>query len=204
MKKYVQKFLITTALGMVAASAETDCVALSQAVNFEVAAEKARVLEIVTKHVAAAPECACEVVKTAIKASNANKQAVAAIVEAAIISAPAQMRVITQCAIATAPDAASDIQAVLSKIDPNGGETAHTSKSGKAPAEVAEESFNPLDFPGDETSTVGPRTGTGGPRNDNGGGDPTGGGDPYLRPGPRFNTPPIIDSPAIGYQQPAT
>jgi len=192
MKKYVQKFLITTAFGVVAASADTDCVALSQAVSLEVSAEKAKVLEIVSKHVAAAPECACEVVKTAIKASDADKKAVAAIVEAAITSAPAQMRVITQCAIATAPDAASDIQAVIARLDPNSGETAETSKSGKAPAEVAEEGFNPLDFPGDETSTVGPRIGTGG-------------GDPYLRPGPRFNTPPIIDTPGPGpYQQPTT
>ena len=64
---------------------------------------------------------------------------------------------------------------------------------------------DPRDFPGDETSPVGPRTGTGGPRNDNDGGDSTGGGDPSVRPGPRFNNPPpIIDSPPSGYQQPTT
>lgn len=184
MKKFFQKVITTTAFGVAAASADVDCMALSQVINSEIAAEKTKVLEVVTKHIAAAPECACEVVKCAIKASEADKQAVAAIVEAAITSAPAQMRVITQCAIATAPDAASDIQAALAKLDPNSGETVETSKSGKAPAEVAEEGFNPLDFPGDETSTVGPRSGTGG-------------GSPYLRPGPQFNSPPIINTPVV-------
>jgi len=184
MKKYVHTLLFTSALGVVVANAETDCVALSQTVSLEVSAEKAQVLEIVSKHVAAAPNCACEVVKAAIKISEADSQEVAAIVEAAITSAPDQSRLISQCAIATAPDAISDVQAVLAKLDPNSGESsasAKSAKSGKAPAEVAEESWNPLDFPGDETSTIGPRPGT----------DPNS----TLRPGPQFDNPPIIDTP---------
>jgi hypothetical protein len=155
---------------------------LSQSVNLEVSADKAKVIEIVSKHIAVAPECACEIVKTAIKASDADKMVVASIVEAAITSAPAHARIISQCAIATAPDAASEIQALLAKLDPNSGESVDTSKSGKAPAEVAEETFNPLDFPGDETSTVGPRVGTSGPFI-------------YLPPGPPFNPPPITYDP---------
>lgn len=176
MKKYVQKFLIATAFGIVTASAATDSVALCRTVNLEVTAEKARVVEIVTKYAAAAPEYASEVVKTAIKASDADEKTVAAIVEAAIKASAADKKAvdaIVKAAIATAPDAASDIQAVIARLDPNSGETA-----------VAEGRFNPLDFPGDETSTVDPRTGDGDPRSD---------------------TPPIINTPEPGpYQQPTT
>lgn len=186
MKKYIHTLLFTTAFGVVAATAETDCVALAQTVNLEVTAEKNQVLEIVGKYVAASPNCACEVVKTAIKATEADSNTVAAIVEVAITSAPDQSRLISQCAIATAPDAISGIQAVLAKLDPNSGDStasAKSAKGGKAPMPAPKEGWNPLDFPGDETSVIGPRQGT----------DPNS----ELRPGPQFGTPPIIDTPVV-------
>ncbi|MDE0730581.1 MAG: hypothetical protein OSB36_06590, partial [Longimicrobiales bacterium] len=89
-----------------------------------------------------------------------------------------------QCAIATAPDAIGDVQAVLAKLDPNSGDSgisSKSSKSSKAPAgEVAAEDWNPLDFPGDENSTVGPPPGTDG-------------GSSILPPGPQIDAPPAVD-----------
>lgn len=184
MKKYINSILITTALGVFGVNAEVDCIALSQSVTLEVTADSSKVLEIVSKEVAAAPSCSCEIVKAAIKASEAESKTVAAIVEAAISAAPDQMRLISQCAIATAPDAIGDVQAVLAKLDPNSGDSgisSKSSKSSKAPAgEVAAEDWNPLDFPGDENSTVGPPPGTDG-------------GSSILPPGPQIDAPPAVD-----------
>lgn len=183
MKNYVKSILITSALGVIGVSAEVDCVALTQTVSLEVSADKSKVLEVVSKQIAAAPNCACEVVKSAIKSSEADGDTAAAIVEAAITAAPDQLRLISQCAIATAPDAAGKIQAVLAKLDPNSGDSGLSSKSSKA-SEVAGEDYNPLDFPGDSKSVVGPFRGTDG-------------GNGYLRPGPQFGSPPIIDTPIV-------
>lgn len=176
MKNHIHSILLTTALGVVGASAEVDCVALSQSVSLGVANDKSLVLEIVSKETAAAPGCACEIVKSAIKATKAENATVAAIVEAAITAAPDQMRLISQCAIAIAPDAISEIQAVLAKLDPNSGESVISSKSSKAPAdEVASEDWNPLDIPGDKRE---------GPQ-------------PKLRPGPPTSVPPSLNPPSV-------
>ncbi|NJM38324.1 MAG: hypothetical protein HC845_10955 [Akkermansiaceae bacterium] len=109
---------------------------------------------------AAAPGCACEIVKSAIEASVADTKIVAAIVEAAAMAAPEQMRLISQCAVAVAPDALSAVQAVLAKLDPNLGETGASSKgskSAKSPAGEVASAGNPLDFPGQ--GPVGPTPG---------------------------------------------
>jgi hypothetical protein len=61
------------------------------------------------------------------------------------------MRLIAQCAIAAAPDALTDVQAVLAKLDPNSGEAGDSGKSAKgakAPAGEVAAMPNPLDFPG--------------------------------------------------------
>ena len=182
MKKYVKSILVTTAFGVIGVNAQVDCIALSQSVMLEVSKDKSSALEIVSKQIAAAPTCACEVIKSAIKASEGDTKQVAAIVEVAITAAPDQMRLITQCAIATAPDAIADIQLVLAKLDPNSGDSATVSKSSKAPIkgtseEVKDKEWNPLDFPSDRNSTVGPRPGTyGGPQ--------------IISPGPQIESPP--------------
>lgn len=179
MKKHASSILLLTAFGIVGASAEVDCAALSQSVNIKVAADKSQVLEITSKEIAAAPGCSCEIVKAAIKASEAETKTVGAIVEAAVTAAPDQMRLISQCAIATAPDAIGEIQAVLSKIDPNAGDSPVSSKSAKEPAkDVPAAEWNPLDFPGE--GPVGPRPGMDG-------------GNPLLRPRPPFQPEPGVD-----------
>ncbi len=178
MKNYIRTILATTALGVIGVHAKDDCVAISQAVIIGVSEDESRVLEIVSKEIAAAPSCACEIVKSAIKSSKADNKTVAAIVGAAVTAAPAQMRLISQCAIAVAPDAAGEIQAVLAKLDPNSGDSGLSSKSAKSAKapEVAEEDWNPLDFPGGRDPNIGP-------------------GD--LPPGFPFDTPPIINPPVV-------
>jgi hypothetical protein len=157
MTKYAKAILAITALGVIGVNAKDDCVAISQSVVIGISEDKSQLLEIVSKEIAAAPNCACEIVKSAIKASKADNMTVAAIVGAAVAAAPDRMRLISQCAIAVAPDAAAEIQAVLAKLDPNSGDTEASSKSSKSAKdpEVAEEDWNPLDFPGGRDPNIG-------------------------------------------------
>lgn len=149
MKKIATCILLATAMGALVVNAkEADCLAISQSVAIEVSANQAHVLEIVSGQVAAAPGCACEIVKSAIKASKADVPTVVAIVGAAITEAPEQLRLISQCAIAAAPDAITAIRALLATLDPNSGDSGSGAKDSKAAGdtEVAAQ-FNPLDFP---------------------------------------------------------
>lgn len=129
-------------------AADQDCLKLSVSVKGQVSAEKAKVLEIVAREVAAATGCACEIVKAAIEASDAKAETVAAIVEAAATAAPDQMRLIAQCAVAVAPDSLTQVQSVMAKLDPNRGESGVSAKGAKAPAGEVAAMPNPLDFPG--------------------------------------------------------
>ena len=156
MKINARFFLLSTALGLLptlvatAENAAVDCGVLTLSVKAAVTADQSKVLQIVATEVGAAPDCACEVVKAAIEGSKASVETVAAIVEAASIAAPEQMRLVSQCAVAAAPDALGAVQAVLAKFDPNLGESAQSAKDAKdAKGEVAaaEAPFNPLDIP---------------------------------------------------------
>lgn len=183
MKKTIYFALMSAALGSLPAFADVDCVKLSVSVKHAVAAERTNVLEIVAAQINANPGCACEVVKAAIEGVNADAATVGAIVEAAVVAAPDQMRLISQCAVAVAPDALTNVQSVLAKLDPNKGEGGDSSKSAKSSkgGEVAPETApNPLDFPG--KGLVGPRPG-----------DPGSYG--FLRPGTDPNNPEIVNRP---------
>lgn len=131
MKKSYFVGVFGSALLLMSANAQTDCAKTSQRVKNAVKAEKSAALEIVSKEVAAGPDCACEIVKAALEAAAADPKAVAAIVEAAINAAPDKVDIISKCALAVAPDAAAEIKAVVDKLG-NGNQA-----------------FNPLDFPGD-------------------------------------------------------
>jgi len=157
MKKTIQYAVLSAVFGIASASAEIDCLKLSLYVKQATASEQSKVLEIVAKEVAAAPNCACEIVKAAIEGSAADSITVAAIVEAAATAAPEQMRLISQCAVAVAPDALVNVQAVMAKLDPNLGEagsSAKGSKNAKTPVGEVAALPNPLDFPG--TGPIGP------------------------------------------------
>ena len=119
--KYVALALVFA--GTPAAMAEgSDCYDLSVAVTKAVSSAPSNVLEIVQLQVAASPECACEVVKAAIVATEADRKLVGQIVATAIEAAPDKMRIVAQCAIAVAPDALPNVQAILAKLDPQGGD----------------------------------------------------------------------------------
>lgn len=179
MKTTFRFALVAAALGMLPAAtmAEVDCLKLSVAVKHAVAAKPATVLEIVEKEVSANPDCACDVVKAAIQASKADNKTVAAIVETAATSAPDKMRLISQCAVAVAPEALADVQGVISRLEPNKGESGDSSKGGKNPVVEVKPAWNPLDFPGQ--GPVGP----------------TPGGPPVLPPGLPPTIPPVIVPP---------
>lgn len=160
MKKTVFSVLLTASLGIVPAMAAVDCTDLSLSVKNTSTVDPSKVLELVSQEVGAAPNCACEIVKSAIEGSKANVETVAAIVEAAATAAPDQMRLVSQCAVAVAPDALAAVQAVVAKLDPNSGDSAPSSKSSKdskAPAGEVATMPNPLDFPGQ--GPIGPTPG---------------------------------------------
>ena len=157
MKQTILFGAIASLMALGSVSAEVDCLKLALTVKQLVTNEQSKVLEIVAKEVSAAPSCACEVVKAAIEGSQAEPKTVAAIVEAAANAAPEQMRLIAQCAVAVAPDALAEVQAVMAKLDPNRGEGDQSSKSGKEPAGEVAAMPNPLDLPGQ--GPIGPMPG---------------------------------------------
>ena len=174
-----------------AALAETDCLKLSVEVKHAAAAKPEAVLELVERQVSANPTCACEVVKAAIEATKADAKTVAAIVETVAQVAPDQMRLVSQCAVAVAPDALTEVQMVMARLEPGQGESDYSGKSAKSPKAPVDvkPAWNPLDFPG---QGIGPNPG--GP-----GGYPwmpptvvpPGGGPPIILPTP----PPVIEPP---------
>jgi hypothetical protein len=158
---------------------ENDCQRLALSVEQNAKLDGSEVLEILEKELKINPSCTCEVVKAAIRATDADPDLVVAIVETAIGVSPESMRVASQCAIATAPEALAGVQALLSQYDANAGEAGDSAKSAKGSkgAKVAAIQMpdtaaampNPLDFPGQ--GPIGPSTG----------------GQPYIKP-----VPPVI------------
>jgi hypothetical protein len=128
-----------------------DCYKVSTAVKKAVAAHPEKVLKLVATQVAQNESCACEIVKAAIVASGADKQLVAGIVEAAITVAPSKVRIIGQCAVAVAPDALAEVQAVVTKHGAVGGDAGYSAKGDEKGGKVVMaplKSWNPLDMPG--------------------------------------------------------
>jgi len=163
MKKHTGFILLTAAFGLFSANAEVDCIALSVSVKHAAASDRSNVLDLVSREVASSPGCACEIVKAAIEGSSADTKMVAAIVQAAATAAPEHMRLISQCAVAIAPDALAAVQAVIALLDPNLGEAGDSAKSAKGskdakhPVGEVASMPNPLDFPGQ--GPVGPTPG---------------------------------------------
>ena len=96
-----------------------------------------RVLEVVALQISQNPTCACEVVKAAIIASEADTELVVQIVEAAIEVAPSRYRIIGQCAIAVAPDALSAVQTIINKYGAVSGDSGLGAKGGAKSAKGA-------------------------------------------------------------------
>lgn len=155
-----QDLALISATYRVTGRRESDCQNLALSVEQRVKLDNSDVLETVEREMKSNPACACEIVKAAIKAADADTALVVAIVEMAITTSPESMRVASQCAIASAPESLADVQALLSRYDANAGEGGESAKSAKSDkgAKVAVASAempdtvaampNPLDFPG--------------------------------------------------------
>jgi hypothetical protein len=144
----------------------SDCSKVALSVEARVNLDVAKVLEVVESEVTANPSCSCEVVKTAIKASDADVPLVVSIVETAITASPENMRMISQCAIATMPEAVAEVQALLARLDPNSGDAdVYSSKSAKDSKDAKDAKVaavyapavpNPLDLPPSYPPTLPP------------------------------------------------
>lgn len=113
-------------------SETASCSTVAMSVGHRIRIDPSLVLEIVESEVSSRADCACEIVKVAIKASGADESLVGAIAEVAIMAAPESIRIISQCAIAANPDALTAVQAVLAKLDPNRGDTSYSAKDAKS------------------------------------------------------------------------
>ncbi len=105
-----------------------NCSEIHRAVKKYVEDHPERVLEVVALQIGHNPSCACEVVKSAIIASEADTALVVEIVEAAIEVAPSSFRIIGQCAIAVAPDALSEVQTIVNKYGAVSGDSGFGAK----------------------------------------------------------------------------
>lgn len=126
-----------------------DCNSVTLSVAHRVRMDPSMVLEIVESEISANRNCACEIIKIAIKASAADEALVGDITEAAITAAPESMRMISQCAIAAMPEALAQVQAVLAKLDPHRGESSHSAKSAKSGKEAIASAVAPPEIPSD-------------------------------------------------------
>lgn len=136
--------------------AATDCPVIGLSIEKRITTDASKVLELVESEVGANPGCACEVVKAAIRTTNADTTQVVAIVETAINAAPESMRMVSQCAIAEMPDSLTAVQALLAKLDPNTGDAGTSAKSAKSSKDSKDSKVatvetpvppNPLDRP---------------------------------------------------------
>ena len=143
MKNTIKYFFAAAALGVVTAHAgDSNCDSVASNVNSRVSADKSEVLNVVSDQAGKNPNCVCEIVKTAIIASKANKQTVGQIVAAAGNASPDSLDLIVQCATAAAPDASAEIQAAAATVQGATGPTGGP--------------FNPLDVPGDAGAVPNP------------------------------------------------
>lgn len=126
------KFALVGALLAVAApvASAADCYKVSKQVAKEITAKPKDVLSIVSLQIAANKGCACEIVKAAIVATEADKKLVAQIVEQAIEAVPNKVSLLTTCALAVAPDAHAEVMEVASKHAKNTGTSAGYSSKG--------------------------------------------------------------------------
>lgn len=131
-----------------------ECDLIGQEVTKAVSEKPTKVLVIVDEMIAKNESCACEIVKAAINASDADKALVREIVVTAVSAAQGMAATIAECAVAEAPEAASEIKAGLSEAfagaKSDGGKTVvyddgYSAKGGKDVVieEDVEDDFGP-------------------------------------------------------------
>jgi len=123
---------------------DLDCAPIAIGLENRIKQDLSSVLELVEREISTNSDCACEIVKSALIATEADTQLVVVIVETAINASPENARIISQCAIAIAPDAIAEIQALLAKLYPDSGEEGSSSKSAKG-SKSAKDGLDPED-----------------------------------------------------------
>ena len=114
------------------------CLKLGTEVTAAAQANPGGVVALVSTKLAASPECACEIVKGAIKGAKADETTTGSIVEAAVKIAPKQTKLIVECAVIANPKAAAQIRAALQRVF--GGKDG---KGGKIVEVTAPKTLNP-------------------------------------------------------------
>ena len=103
---------------MANAGPRTPCDKISADVREAVSKDPAKVLMVVEDALVINETCACEIIKAAIAASNADEATVIQIVQTALAVAPKMAAVIAECATAAAPAAGPAIAALGTSGEP--------------------------------------------------------------------------------------
>ena len=129
------------AVGFVSpALADTDCDKASAKFASAVASKPNELLTLLAEAVAKNESCSCEFVQAAIKAVGSDKAKVGDIVFTAVSVAPGMATTITECAVAAAPKATSEIKAALkSALSDKGSSEIYDKNPGKGVVEPVEE-----------------------------------------------------------------
>lgn len=153
MKSFVFATCLAGLAASVSAQAAGDCLPVLERISSTASRSKVDPIELLKQvdlEVTAQPGCSCEIVKAAILGTDCDDSIVGYVVETAIHAAPDQMRLIAQCAIATAPGSLDRVQEVLARLDPGAGKSysAKSSKSAKGlEVKPAASLPDPLDVP---------------------------------------------------------
>lgn len=116
MKYSATSALLGAALMAASPVAAADCPAIGASVESAVKADQSSVLAVVAARIKEAPDCACDVVKAAVRATKASNDLTGQIVETAVRAAPAQYKTIVECAVAVNSGAAAEIRAALQRV----------------------------------------------------------------------------------------
>ena len=157
----MQNLFVTTLTATLLAAASyaeeadrpVDCAPIIERIQATAERSKAdpiELLRLVDKEVSAHPACACEIVRAAILGTDCDDAIVGYVVETAVRAAPEHMRLIAQCAIATAPDSLNRVQEVMARLSPSAGKEGDSAKSAKGKnveVKPAETPPDPLDVP---------------------------------------------------------
>lgn len=131
---------LVTSASMAVAGGSSPCDEIAKEVSAAVTKDPAKVLMIVEDALVINETCACEVVKAAILAANADKSTVQQIVQTALAVAPKMSAVINECANAVSPGS-TDSLATASTEPTSGGKGAREVLPPTPPADTESSDF---------------------------------------------------------------
>jgi len=95
---------------------DAECDALGKEVKTQISSEPKTILVVVDAAIAKNASCACEIVSAAISLVPDDHEMIREIVATAVAAAPDEAPKIAECAIASAPEASTEIAAALDKV----------------------------------------------------------------------------------------